>query len=166
MIGYFLTVAGYLAGPVMRWIYPPARMQNRILCVIPGYGPELYINRHQAAITGILLRLRNGLPFKLKFEPIILTIGLDARQDLGTTSHQDRFELNGYGGETTLMFAKYKLSTEDKQWVEKNASEGAETFCLNSSLNGKAYFKTWFGEFDFPINLVVRTFVDLRDDRP
>lgn len=164
MIDHLLTVAEHLVGPGMRAIYTPNRMSNRILCAIPDYGPALYINRHQEAIVGILLRFRNGLPFALECESIVLKIDLDARHDLGKVTYEDRFKLEKWGGETTTPIERCNLSTADAQWVKKSA--WGEVFSLNTSLHGHAHFKTWFGEFDLPINLVCRTLIDLRDDRP
>jgi hypothetical protein len=160
-VDHALTVIGHLIGFVMRWIYPPSRMHRRILCVIPDLGPVLYINKHQEALTGILIKFRNGLPFKAKFESIVLRIALDSRQ-LGTINHQTRFELARWGGETTVPFDSLKLSAKDVDWV-RTSSRGAEMICLNAGLNGQAYFKTWFGDFELPINLAVRVFVDLRN---
>ena len=53
------------------------------------------------------------------------------------------------------MIEKCNLSAVDVQRV-RNVSRGSEMFCLNSSLNGKAYFRTWFGELELPISLVVQ----------
>ncbi|MGH9743305.1 MAG: hypothetical protein ACRD51_13255, partial [Candidatus Acidiferrum sp.] len=95
MVDHLLSLAGHLVGPVMRRIYSPQRIQQRIIRLIPDHGPVVYISRHQTALTLLQIKIRNGLPFALKFESVSLQISLDALAELGRINYQKRFEVKG-----------------------------------------------------------------------
>lgn len=159
----FGFIFGLLVGPIMRAIYPPAKIRNRIVVSLGG-SMEVYLNSQAEKIGGAIIRVKNFLPFGFTIDAMngeVQTAG----KIYGIVNLVGSFpSVSRAGGETSFSLSEYQLSRIQAQELIDLCQKSGN--CLAVKIDGNARIRVWFGSYSIPYSVGGNAFCHLRPHSP